>query len=330
MINLNLKDKENIAFIGDLHADSKGHSSRIDNIYDVLDMKLNSILDTCKKENVKYIFFEGDIFNRVSCTHEIVNFIGKKFIEFNLNGIKLFTIVGNHDMLRNSLDGFSKSPLYTLISFNIIKHINLDNKVSINDNILITPVDYTEYPEKADTENYNLNILLAHMFYNVSELLSDKNHNISPENVREWGYDYIFLGHDHEDYKTLKLNTSYIVRTGSVIRGTSHSYNFTKVPKFTIVKNLYEFSETKDKKCIVLDYPVIKHADFDSIVSEEVKRKNNKGFTISGIRDMLNDLANKLADDKHDSDDIIYEIIKNDENIPPKNKNIIFKYINEI
>lgn len=322
MTNIELKEKDNIAFIGDLHADSKNNASRIDDIYEVLNMKLNDILNTCIDNNVKHVFFEGDIFNRVSCPHETVNILGELLNKFKDRGIKIYSIVGNHDMYRDST-GLTKSPIETLFKFGLVTHINLNNKVCINDKILITPVDYYEYPPESD-KNYELNILLAHMFFNASELISEKEHNLSKDDIKKLGYDYVFLGHDHSEYKPERVGNSVIIRTGSVIRGTSHNYNFARKPKFAIVKNLGNNDD------IEITFEFIKHNKFEDIVSEDIKRNKLSNKSDEVIKDMIHNLANQLSDNKYTTDDIIYNIIMNDESLPNKNRNMIVKYINEV
>lgn len=57
-IHLKLEDGEKIAFISDVHVDSKMPDSRVDDIIVTLKDKLVDILNKCINENVKYVFLK--------------------------------------------------------------------------------------------------------------------------------------------------------------------------------------------------------------------------------------------------------------------------------
>lgn len=323
LIQLSLSSDEGIAFVLDIHADSQSPSSRVDDIRVTLSDKLNDILNSCVKRNVRYVFFAGDIFNRVACPHETVNMLGSIFLKFKSRGMELFSILGNHDIVRNNLDAMEKSPIQTLFSFGVLTHISLSNFVVINKDIKITPVDYTEYPIEAD-KSYKKNILLAHMFYKTSELIADAKHNLSEKDVGKLGYDMMVLGHDHCEYPVVKQGKTYIHRFGSVLRGSSHDYNFTRVPKFMVVKDIGNLCEDGTR----VEYVGIKHRSYETIASEYVITKKNFSDT-SGLQDILSNLADKLAESGQSDGDRIFDIIKNDTNLPNDCRDLLLRYINE-
>ena len=319
MIELTLQDNETIAFISDLHVDSRMPDSRIDNILDTLSMKLHNILESCIANHVKYVFFEGDVINRVQCPFEPITLLGKHLMEFKANGIRCFTILGNHDIVRNSLDHIDKSPIQLLFELGALEHINISNKVVINNKVLITPVDYTEQIVAAD-DSYQYNILLAHVFYNQTGLLANDSHNVTKEVMEALGYDFALLGHDHEEYKDDTCGKTTVIRHGSVLRGTSHNYNFTRVPKFVIMA----FSD----KGITYKKVDIKHAAYKDVVSEYVI--NKKEFnSISGMQEVLSNLAEQLTSSEDLGTDRIYSIIMSDESLSPSARELLLKYINE-
>lgn len=321
VIQLSLNPDERIAFCGDLHLDNRTPDSRIDDIMVTAADKLKDILSKCIEKNVKYLFFEGDIVNRVQITHECVNMFGEIFLQFKEAGIGLFTILGNHDILRNSLENIDRSPIQTLFTFGVLKHINLENRVIINKKVMITPVDYTEYPPKAD-ESAKVNILLAHMFYNVSELMADEKHNLSKSVVDKLGYDAIFLGHDHEAYPITKQGKSYIVRSGSLLRGTSHNYNFTRKPGFVVLNDLDNINESTIEKV------EISHRRYEDIASSYVMNRKTMS-SISGLQDVLSNLAEKLSEGSEVDGDRIWDIIQTDSELPADCRMLIMKYISE-
>lgn len=335
VVELFLNDSDSIAFLGDTHFDNRSPESRVDDLMVTAVSKMNDILNTCISRNVEALFLSGDVYNRVAVTHESVNVFGECLLKFKENGIRLFTILGNHDILRNSFDNFDRSPLQTMFTFGVIEHINLENRVIIcnksamdnsrirvDDSILVTPVDYFEYPPKAE-ESAKVNILLAHMFYNQSALMADEKHNLSRDVVRNLGYDYVVLGHDHEKYDIEYCGKSTVIRSGSLLRGTSHSYNFTRKPCFVIMSNL--IGSLKDIKVEEVE---IKHLPYEDVASSYVLNKRSLK-TVSGLQSVLSNLADKLSEGSEVDGDRIYSILQNDENLPANCRALIFKYLQE-
>lgn len=321
VIQLVLNKDERVAFCCDVHFDSNTPDSRIDDIQETAIEKLKDMLNKCIERNVKYLFFEGDIFNRIQVPHLCVNLFGEILLKYKEAGIELFTICGNHDILRNSLDNFERSPLQTLFTFGILKHINLNTRVIINKKVMITPVDYTEYPPVAD-KSAPVNILLAHMFYDVGELLSDEKHNLTREAVEKLGYDLIVLGHDHEHYPIVNQDGCLIVRSGSLLRGTSHNYNFTRKPCFVVLNDIENITENS------IEEVEIEHKKYEDIASSYVLNKKSMS-SITGLQDVLSNLALKLSEGSEVDGDRILDIINTDEDLPVECRLLILKYINE-
>lgn len=323
MIQININPEDSIAFLGDVHADSLTPSSRIDNYMETCKNKLKDVAEKCEQRNVKHLFIAGDIFSRITTTHEAVNEIGEAFKEFKNRGIEVYTIIGNHDMVRNSTDNFQKSPLQTLISFGVLRHIHQGDEVCLGDYVVIHPVDYTEYPNKVERDG-RVHILLAHMFYNASSLIADERHNLSTDVMKSLGYDAAFLGHDHEEYGENWAGKCVIFRTGSMTRGTSHSYNFNRHPKFLVLKNVGKLKEgfgTAEKVEIA-------HKPFEDIVSAVVNSKKvlEGEYDLKGV---LSNLASKLSEGTNNTTDRILEIIKTDENLSAECRALLMKYIAE-
>ena len=337
LIDLGLGQRQAFAVVGDLHIDNRTPISRIDNIMETMDKKLHSILNSCKFHNVKYVFFEGDLINRVSMTFEALNLAIQVFMEFKNCGIQLFSILGNHDIVRNSVDMLDKSPVQILFTMGLITHINLESPVRFffkSESMLswnglpiakLTPVDYTEELVPADYR-VRCNILLAHMFYDADPLIAEKAHNLLPEEISALNYDLIFLGHDHEYYSDVVVDKTRIIRSGSVLRGTSHNYNMTRVPQFSVVT----FTRIDDGKAVFdVEQVEIEHLPYKDIASEYALTKKSGSDTLEGLQDILSGLADRLVSLKNDDGDRIYEIIKSDQSLDPECRSLILKYVQE-
>lgn len=320
---------ENIAIIGDLHFDNRTIISRIDDLLLTACNKLNDILIKCQQHNVKILLFQGDVFNRIQVSYEALNLFANILMNFKNSNIQIYSIIGNHDMLRNDTALMKKTPLQLLFNLGIIEHIHLKNKLELNiknefDNIkkiLITPVDYVEYPPKAD-ENYTINILVAHMFYNKSDLVSDAKHNLKTNDIKNLNYDFIFLGHDHEEYPPEIINKTILYRQGAVIRGTSHNYNFERKPCFLILKNLFNLTQNSIEKINITCQ------DYKDVVSSYIVNKKNLNLK-NILKENFTFLANKLTILPKIYEGSIINKIKNDNNLSIDCKEILFQYLNE-
>lgn len=330
-IIIDLNNNENIAIIGDLHFDNRTIKSRIDDLLITANNKLKDIFTKCQQHNVKIVIFQGDVFNRTNISYETLNLFANTLMHFkNLNSnLQIYSIIGNHDMLRNNVNLMQKTPLQLLFNFGIIEHIYLKNKLQVNiknensqiKKMLITPVDYVEYPPKAD-ENFATNILIAHMFYNKSDVVSDAEHNLKNSDVKNLNYDFIFLGHDHEEYPPESINKTILYRQGAIIRGTSHNYNFERKPCFLILKNLYNLSQNSIEKI------TITCQDYKNVISSYIA--NKKLLNLKNIlQENLKYLASKLTILPKNYEDNIISKIKNDTDLSINCKEILLHYINE-
>jgi len=321
-IQLEIAEDECIAFTGDLHADSIGPESRIDDYQFTVVTKLEDMLKKCIERNVKALIFPGDMFSRILIPHECVNVVGEVLMKFKREGIRIFTIIGNHDIARNQLEKLVKSPLRTLFTFEAVEQLGLYMRMVINKKTLITPVNYTETPVPA-FPNAKYNILVAHMFYKASELFAAGSHNIEEKDVIEWGYDCIVLGHDHVPYPIMRVGKTDILRPGSIMRATSHEYNFNRIPCFYILKNPAEYNVSNFEKIDIIAKP------FEEIASNSVLNKKNMS-NLTGLQDILSNLAERLAGtDTTTGNDRIIEMIKNDDQLPIEVKSLLYHYFSE-
>ena len=330
-IKIHLSQNIKIAFAGDLHFDNVTPTARLDNYMETCCRKLEAIGNICCQENILYLFFSGDVFNKISCTHECVNRLGNMLLSLRKKGIRLFSICGNHDLPRDSLNRLQQSPIETLFSFGVMEHVSISNPVEFyvtnrRDNSLssvkITACDYTQTIPVAD-KNFNVNILLAHMFFNKSEFLFGDEQNITRNRMESLCYDMVFLGHDHEEHPPVMCGKTLVVRSGSLLRGTVHDYNFKREPGFVIVDDILHPQNVR--KIAVPNRP---YQDIISQTALNRKMENASRDTVD--REAIRNLANKLVkartkDDREE--DIILKTIETDNQISFSCRRILLDYI---
>lgn len=318
VVQLNLESSESLAFVGDLHGDSANPASRLDNYMQTTVFKLNDLREKCIANNVRVLLMAGDIFNRIQVTNECINLIGSEFLKFREAGIRVLTIIGNHDIPRNNLDYLVKSPLSLLFNFGIIEHIHLGNRVVVNKKGLITPVDYTESVVPA-TPNAKYNILLAHQFYGASELIGGKD-NIRKEDIVGLGYNAMFLGHDHVNYPVINVDGTDIIRPGAVTRGTAHEYNFDRKVGFYVFRNSDQYS-LQNWEFISLNV-----RPFQEVVSSRVL---NKKSGLSNLSELMSELVVRLADKDDSKYDGILDRVMHDKELEESVRQLLLRYFSE-
>jgi hypothetical protein len=252
------------------------------------------------------------------------------FLEFKKHDMSLYTIVGNHDIARNQMEKLKKSPLQILFTAEVLEQINLQKRVVINKKTLITPVSYMEYP----TPKYNkapYNILLAHMFFNASELFTgntpdgkqDNRHNIQTRDLTNWEYNAAVLGHDHVEYPTMRVGNTDLIRPGAVTRATSHEYNFYRTPCFYILHDPSRYDSSNWERVDVKSLP------FDEVASTSVSTKKSLD-NMEGLKSLLSDLASRLVrHDSGDNEDTVVAFIKQDDKISDEVRQLLFHYFEE-
>lgn len=330
-IKLYVSPDDKFAFVGDVHFDINV-SSRLDNYLDTCCGKIEAIGCICQKEGVRYVFFAGDIFNKVNCSHECVNRAGQAFLSLQKKGLRLFAICGNHDLLRNELRQICKVPAQTLFGFGALEHVSLLAPVEVYKtagdgggvmSAKITACDYTQAVPPAD-KDFDINILLAHMFFAKGSMLAASSENIPKQVMETSGYDMAFLGHDHEEYMPAMCGNTLVVRCGSLLRGTAHDYNFQREPGFVIVDSIFEPQNVRKV--------VIPYCPYKDIISQAVlNRKTPIDASPDGVDyDALRDLAGKLAEARakdSSTEDIVLKTIEEDPQVPDACRRILLDYI---
>ena len=202
---------------------------RLDNTEDVIEKKLNEVLEYCLNNDVKVVILAGDVFENCSIDRKTFMRAYSIFNEFKKNGVYVFTIYGNHDEYRYNPKYRKETPLNDLKDLEVITIINSEDSIEIVDYNYITyniyGFPYTEtdkLKEFSINKEYNdeeRNVIIGHTFFE-NEFMGGDN-NLTKEHIKKIGADYYILGHDHSYYEPEEVSNSYVFRFGSLVRGTS-------------------------------------------------------------------------------------------------------------
>lgn len=212
-----------IGIVGDVHLTETVPKARTD--LDYLNTLLGKLEFVYKQCDV--VVFLGDLFDKpnmaIQGLNKIISFFFGKLVEKK----KSFVVMGNHDIPHLNPDSIYKSNLGTL---SIMRLVNIVATSIDIDGLVISSIPMSvpiECPKVGDASGTQ--ILIGHCFYESS---LDPSYSIDRFMVEESGYDYIFLGHDHEPHDTLRIGKTELYRIGALCRNTSHGYQLSRIPKF--------------------------------------------------------------------------------------------------
>lgn len=196
---------DKILIVGDLHLYNKTPISRIDKYEETILNKLDKILEM----NYNIIIFTGDIFHKLNISKDYIEKVISVFYKYKDK--RIYTIVGNHDILHNDIAYIKDSPLGILFSTHFINPLDR----LITDEYEIIGWNYSERDKYPITDKES--VLIAH------EFASDLNDN-------DWSkFNNVVLGHDHLKYDIKKMFNTTLYRPGAVGRLTSAEKDINKI-----------------------------------------------------------------------------------------------------
>ena len=254
-----------IAFIGDAHLSSKSPSSRVDDYANTTLLKLDKLLELCKKNNLSYLVFLGDMFNTPTDTLLYVNRVMMKFKEFERNGIYVYSILGNHSVANMKHENRDKSSEGLLYTSKLVRELQYEPFISPQGyKIGLYGYHYSQplgLPSKGDL----VNICVAHKGYN-----EPYEGSLTKANCLEFGYDVYALGHFHQDYAIYKDSTYTVIRPGRFMRNTCDEYNYTNA----INVDVLNFGGSIQRPLLQVERLKIPVDDYGQIFSTKVLTKN--------------------------------------------------------
>jgi len=213
----------------------------------------NNIIEIIKKENIKYLFISGDLYEQKTITESTINFINSKFNE--IPETHIFIAPGNHDP-------FIKNSFYSTYNWaNNVKIFGKDIEKYETPDANIYGFGFTDY-EASCNININLshdkpNILIMHASLDGQDIYNP----VTTISLRSLGFDYIALGHIH---KTNINQGGNIIYSGSPI-----SMGFDELGEHGIIKGKLsnglhlEFIKTDNREFVE------KYVDITNIDSNE-------------------------------------------------------------
>lgn len=303
-----------LILVGDPHYRTKGSLYRKDDYYSTQLDKLKQIIQKGEAHKVDGIVFLGDVTHSPKESHQLVYDL---LSIFKTTKIKLYTIVGNHDITGWNLSTLKQSPLGVLINsgaLNLIEGYQL-----FPDEVVIKGVPYKSDHGVNDyifLSQYDkqLRIVLTH------NMIAPLGHNLfeylHPDQIKT-NASIFFVGHYHHPYdfisnvlphkprftdvgipmrwKTDEANISPKVALLNVSYSNGiHTYNIQYLPLEAKpgheVFNLVKVQEIKDKDQNIEDFvQTLETTSFTSTNLEEsiLQYGKNQGIDTQVIQELL-------------------------------------------
>lgn len=273
-----------IAFVGDAHLNMYTPSSRVDDYAVTCIEKLLSLLDVCKMRKVESLVFTGDVFHQTAQSIPFMVSVMAVFSEFQKAGIKVFSIVGNHDIKNELLENIEKSPLGLCYLSGVIRPLGQITQKTSQGVVVVKGIHFGKPIPPKDVPSYVKSICVAHVFFDMGFDADD----ISKENCVKLGHDYYVFGHDHVPYEPKKLKgpiNQIVIRPGSFMRASSHEYNVIDRKVFVDIYDPIEDSWIRDSLFIRPASEV-----FSARITDKVDTKESE----DELREKFTNLVNQL------------------------------------
>lgn len=301
---------DKVIFIGDLHLDSRTPESRIDDYGQTVLNKLLSLLDLAIANSVKTIICTGDMFEKY---YEPVSYLVKVvdvFLKFKTNGIKFYSLIGNHDLPYNNMEFFKTTPLALLYKADLVLPFGLIEFEDFD----IYGINFTQKDILSDivsaASKKPKRKSIAVMHYAFNNTVPNESINIGDLKL----FTMVVSGHDHMPYPLERIGGITILRPGSFTRQTKDDYNL----KRKITAYMYVSGENSIYELIL---PGVEPAD--KVFSDTVFA--DKSFNL------FSNKLNSLFDTKTE-DYALYNIFTIIDNLPPtitqKSKDAVTKFLN--
>lgn len=293
---------DKLLFTGDWHLNSSTPKSRIDDYADTTLKKLKQIKDICVENDIKVVIQSGDLFHKNRQPLSYVNRVLEVLKGFRDEGIQIYAIAGNHDLAYGKLRYLNKSPLGNVFMSELVKPLDeLSIKTSEGYEVKVNGFHYPDEIESA--EDSDISICVAHRFYNYKF----EKKSLRKEDIKELGYNIYLLGHDHINHKPKQVEGSVILRPGSVLRGSSYTYNLERdvwceIIKFNGEENKPKLSFGRKKLDI---YPA--EQIFTSAVFHKQDEEEEEFNSISELTENIDELLNQMENVK--SQNPVYTVL---------------------
>lgn len=299
-----------LLFIGDPHLDSRNPLNRIDDYREVTINKLKEIHRLCLVNGVKMVIFAGDMFHRYDISLHYLTAVIEVFNLFKDSAIEVYSLVGNHDLPRNTFALFDTTPLALLFKTGIIKPlVTYENGVAkcryLEEDGITTVVCGADFTRAEVIDSYDLSnvtgLKILVMHYATDNTIPGES--ISREQLSQ--FSVVVSGHDHHYYEP-SGKKPLVLRPGSLTRRTKDDYNLTRnIVVYlvdTAMKTVEEFVLDNVAKAELVFTNEVFMEDFENPYNAGYNTlftglfMNNNNTKVTTVTELINDLPEPVTE----------------------------------
>lgn len=235
-----------ILFLTDTHFTGKAPSSRIDDIQETILNKLLDVKKIIEDEAIDIVLHGGDMFHTPDVSNQFTGKIANILKEYNA---PMYVLPGNHDIYGYNTNTLGNTKLGLLEKTGVIKIIDRQSPIVLNDNGFKIGIEGQEYHGHIDedmTEDfkiYNLNvdynILLTHSMLLDHKFHESVKHTLIQDVITQ--ADLVLAGHYHPGFKEKKIDDVWFFNPGGMLRVDASTEIVKSMPRIVV------FDIQKDK-----------------------------------------------------------------------------------
>lgn len=255
-----------VMFIGDTHLKCTSPISRRDDYPSAILKKLEYLSNCVDPSKCNTFVMLGDVFDSPITSLPYLAHVINTFKKISDKGIKVYTIVGNHDIKNNRMDSLESTALGILISTGYLtlapRELELGNTV----------FRFFNYPEEVTPRQSSnkYEVCVAHRYYNFGLAWDSFNEN----DIKKLDYSAMILGHLHVPCETEMVGDTKLYRPGSLSRSTSEPYNKLRTPRALVFNVINHKAAYIDVTC----------GSADEVFVSQIEANNQASFS---MRDLI-------------------------------------------
>lgn len=320
-------------YVGDLHQDELEPVNRIDDFNETRKEKISEIINIAKTNNVKAILHGGDFFNRPKMSNEFVTSVMEMWNEelipidiqeltfqfqagtiseekylnalhqYKVGNIPFISIIGNHDLIGESIDSYPKTSLNVLDTSGFLHIVDKENPIVFQDediSVAITGYSYDrELDKSSEKEGYcvtkahingksvDYQIHMAHGMLTNHSYGQKFAHTVIAEIAPKTEADLTINGHDHIGFPLTEMEGKLFVNPGSPFRLSADVKEIARMPKVLLIN--------VNKNGIKVEEVYLKCAKSGKLVlsTDGKKNKQSKQAVMAKIQTLINQSSMK-------------------------------------
>lgn len=225
----------NLIYTTDIHGRANNPISRLDDYPVTVLRKVEWVVDTANEHNA-YVACGGDIVNSPDTSPSFIGALAGRLSK--LKKKPMYIVLGNHDIYGYNPDSFIRTPLYILECLGLIKILNTDDPVYLEDEIVLTGQSSVYDMDKNSKYYYpDIDKKDCKHFHIIHSFLTNKewkyvNHTLI-DNVLDTTADVVLSAHEHNGFGLIEKGGKIFCHPGALLRVSASVGDINKIVRIS-------------------------------------------------------------------------------------------------